>query len=363
MTASTNLAPPSSAEDDDPPPVQLTQASDVETAEVRWLWQDRVPRGKITDVCGDPGEGKTSLALGIAAFLSTGVSLPDDKRDVDPQSSLYVTAEDDPEDTLVPRLQTIGADLERIYFFEGVDSGSHPEPLRLDQLDHVRHLRDAVRYTDAALVVLDPITAFLGDTNPHKDADVRSVLRPLAGLASETDAAVVMIRHLRKAAADRAIYRAGGSIGFVAAARSQLLVGSPPNEEVERAVVQLKNNHASIADPVGFTMDGGYFDFRDGTDLTAAQILAAEDDAQGENRLAEAEAFLTAHLSDGPQPSSELIASAADAGISERTLKRAKANLSLEANRYGDVGQDGRWYWLPPGMEALPADFEPQEGR
>lgn len=330
----------------------VTTAANVEAEEVGWLWGERLPRGKLCELFGDPGGGKTTLALAITTGLTLGESLPGDTGARDPTDVLFVSAEDGQKDTLRPRLDDLGADLDRVHFVEdarGEEGG--PEAFRLDRAHHLQQLDRAIRQYRAGLVVFDPISAYLGNVNPHRDADVRRVLKPLAALAARTGVTVLWIRHLRKSPAARAMYRAGGSIAFIAAARSAFLVGSNPENSMDRALVHVKSNLGPLTDPVGFTLEGGRFEWNKSTDLTAAKILAGEEDADTASKREEAKRYLRLTLAEGRRPAEEMKEEAETLGISDRTLRRAREELRVEWQREG-FGKDGTVYWsLPEGKD------------
>ena len=190
----------------------LVTISDVEPEQVRWLWENVVPRAKVTIFAGDPGLGKSFVALDFAARVTR-----------DGEEVILLSAEDDPADTIRPRLDAAGADTNRVHVLTAVRSqGSGGKQtdrmLRLDR--DIEQIAQAIKqHPDTALVIIDPLSAYMGDTDSRSDEQVRSILAPLAELASRTGVAIVCIKHLNKGEERSAMYRAGGSIGFVAAAR------------------------------------------------------------------------------------------------------------------------------------------------
>ena len=224
--------------------------ADVELEEVRWLWHDRIPLGKVSEIVGDPGVGKSTVTLQIVAHATTGRSLPGDEfggGEYEPINVLLLNAEDGAGDTIRPRLDRAGADVARVHIFDGIETeegGLVPFNLR-DPL-HSYYLAGLVADLDIGLLVIDPLNAYLGGVDSHKDADVRGVLAPLAELAESSGCAVLTVRHLNKGSTSRAIYRAGGSIGFTGAARSSMLVGQPDEDSDERALIVIKANLAKF---------------------------------------------------------------------------------------------------------------------
>ena len=213
--------------------------STVSPEKVEWFWQGRIPRGKLTVVDGDPGTGKSTLTLDLTARASRGMAMPTGNGEREPVGVVILSGEDGLADTIVPRLLAAGADLDRILALTEVPilsgGGSRP-PVLPDDLDLIRQ---AIGRVQASLVVIDPLMAFLtSDTNSHRDQDIRRVLFQVAALAEETGVAVVVVRHLNKSNTGPALYRGGGSIGIIGAARSGLLVAVDPDDE-ERRVLPL----------------------------------------------------------------------------------------------------------------------------
>lgn len=226
--------------------------SQVEEERLYWLWRGRIPLGAITLLDGDPGLGKSLLTLDLAARVSTGREMPDGTPGVEgegPQRVLLFSAEDDPARTILPRLRAAGADLDLVE----LGQGAWTQRTGKKSLEHRNFLlpRDVEvlqwkleEDSNPLLVIIDPLMAFLeGRVNSWRDQDVRAALAPLAKIAQKSWAAIVIVRHLNKAAGASAIYRGGGSIGIIGAARSGLLVAkSPDDPEHERVLASVKSN-------------------------------------------------------------------------------------------------------------------------
>jgi len=331
---------------------RVTRMADVAPTRVRWLWDSRIPLGKLTGIVGDPGEGKSTLAAVLAAHVSTGRPLPGHQSSVDAGNVLLLSAEDGKADTIRPRLDAAHADVRRVFLLENIEVGTRLEPFRTNDPAHLRHLMEWMENYKPILVVIDPISAFLGSTDSHRDAEVRAILAQLAQLADDYDCAVVLIRHLTKGSASRALYRAIGSIGFTAAFRSELLVGHDPSNPERRAIVQIKNNLARESPPVGFQLTEGGFTWLGDTNLSAAKILSGDEGHEARSSRAEAEYFLRATLQGGALPSLKVLEGARQLGIAERTLKRAKEHLGVKAQREG-FGANGTWSWRLPERAAV----------
>ncbi len=331
---------------------RLVQLRDVRPEEVRWVWWGRVPLGKLTILDGDPGLGKSTIALDLAARISRGDPMPGESAGelAGPAGAVLLTAEDGLADTVRPRLDAAGADTERIVALPMVADNRGE---RLPTIADVEAIEEAVENVDARLVVIDPLAAYLGDgVNAHRDHDVRSALAGLAELADRLAFAVLLIRHLNKTPGGNPLYRGGGSIGLIAAARSGLLVAPDPGDETayRRILASTKSNLSAPPQSVAFHLERVGETVRvawDGeTAHRAAELLAAADPDERSARE-EARVFLREELATGRQLAEDLKRKASRMGIAERTLKRAKRDLGVNAEREG-FSTDGMWYWRLP---------------
>ena len=226
--------------------LKMIRMSEVESQEVKWLWYPFIPYGKLTIIQGDPGDGKTTLVLNIAAKLSKGESLDSDMNVQEPVNVIYQTAEDGLADTVKPRLELAGADCEKILVIDERNKS-------LSMADE--RLEEALAKTGAKVLILDPIQAYLGggmDMNWANEA--RDMTKKLGALAEKYQCAILLIGHMNKASGNKAAYRGMGSIDFFAVARSVLLVGRIEGEPNTRAVVQIKNNLAVLGHPKAFML-------------------------------------------------------------------------------------------------------------
>jgi RecA-family ATPase len=228
--------------------------SEVEPEKVEWLWPGRLPIGKLAVLDGDPGLGKSAVTLDLAARVSASLELPEGGR-CGPAGVVLLSAEDGLADTIRPRLDAAGADTERIVALSTVtERGGAERTISLTQ--DLNTVEQAVKRVGAALVVIDPLMAFLsGKTDSHKDQDVRRALAPLAALAEKTGAAVLIVRHLNKAAGGNALYRGGGSIGIIGAARSGLVIAPDPEDPERRILASNKHNLSRAAPSLVFQVE------------------------------------------------------------------------------------------------------------
>ncbi len=329
----------------------LVNLSDVVSEQVGWIWNLRVPRGKLTLMEGDPGQGKSWCCLAIAAAVSKGTSLPGEASmpAKEPENVLLLTAEDGLADTIRPRLEGMGADLTKIFELAAVRTKNGAEsPLSIDE--DIPALEEVMMEKPYGLIIIDPLNAYIGDVNTHKDSDVRRVLSRLTKLAENYNVAVIGIRHLTKSTMDRAIYRGQGSIAFTATARIVQLVGSHPNNKDERVMAPIKNNLTEAAPSILFSITKTGFLWKGECDLTAANLMGTGDESAPTNHVREdAKEFLREVLSNGPKSAREIIEESKDAGLSWTTLKRAKEEIGVSSKRIGGAGEKGSWLWqLPP---------------
>jgi putative DNA primase/helicase len=243
----------------------VRRVADVHAEPVRWLWPGRFAIGKLSILAGDPGVAKSQLTLFMAAKVTTGASWPNDEGRPQIGSVVILSCEDDIADTVRPRLEVAGADLARVNVIEAIEQkngGRRAFSLTSDLLQLERLLD---KLGDVMLVIVDPISAYLGGTDTHKNADVRAALAPLQELAARRDIAVVAVSHFTKNAGQgKSINAITGSGAFVAASRATFLVTKDDNDPTLRLFVQAKNN---LADAPGLS-------FRSKLGMTASSIQA-----------------------------------------------------------------------------------------
>lgn len=322
----------------------------VEPRAVDWLWPGRIPLGKLTLLVGDPGLGKSSASLDLVARLTRGERWPDGSAGR-VGSAVLLSAEDDADDTIVPRLIACGADRSKAAMLTAVRTNGEERSFCLDR--DIAALDCAIAETGATLVVIDPVTAYLGvSIDAHVDADIRRVLTPLAKIAGDRHVAILCIAHLNKTTSTRALYRIGGSIGLVAAARAVFAVVEDPGDREggRRLLVPIKANLAEKAPTLAFSIRDGSVAWEvapvASIDVEAAMrgpVATGEHDGSS---LAEAMAFLESELGDGPRRADDISRAARQAGISNATLRRAKDAAGVRSNRISEAGSRGAGVWL-----------------
>jgi len=326
----------------------VVNLADVKPEPVTWLWPGRIPRGKLTLIIGDPDKGKSCVTLDAAARVSTGKHWPDGtpapRGDV-----ILLTAEDGLSDTVRPRLDAMGGDPARAHVLKAIRTGDRERGVDLS-LD-LPHLEAVLKATGAILVVIDPVSAYLGKTDSWRDADVRAVLAPLAALAERTGGAVVGIMHLTKDRQRQALYRAQGNISFVAAARAVFAVAEDREDPERRLLLPVKLNIAHKPPGLAFrVVEAGTavrVDWEPGpVDVDVEDALAGPEPTAERSEREEAKDFLHEVLADGPVAATEVKKQAKALGIALRTLFRAKGELKVKAEKSGFRGP---WLWsLPP---------------
>lgn len=341
--------------------VELIDAAHVKPEATRWLWPGWLARGKLHVLAGAPGTGKTTAAMDFAACVSSGRALPSGFRP-NRGNVLIWSGEDNPADTLVPRLIAAHADLNRIKFVGEVKQ--HGERYAFDPARDVPKLAAALAGVEnLALLIVDPlVSAISGDS--HKNAEVRRGLAPLVELAAKIDAALVGITHYSKATQGREpLERVSGSLAFGALARVVLGTVKQPGDEGEPSKLLLARCKSNIGpDGDGFAyafdqveIDGGITTSRIVWGLpvtgTARKLLAeAEPEIGRDNGAAD---FLRDLLADGPRPAKEIFADAEGAGFSRDQVKRAKVKIGVEAVKEGGhFGGKQQWVWRLPAEES-----------
>lgn len=330
-----------------PHPLDTWTYSELKSEPVAWLWEPYLARGTLAVLDGDPGVGKSFLALDLAARLSRDGPLPDGKSLDRPHVTLFLSAEDAAADTIRPRAEAADADLSKL-FVSAPDRGPLP---RLP--DDLPALEETVRAHRADLVVLDPFAAFVppGVSGSH-DRPARRTLTLLDALAVRCGCAVLLVRHLTKAGGLRMLYRGLGSIGVVRAVHTGLLLARHPRDPELRVLARTKPRDGPPAPALAFRLSPGARSHPRlhwlGPVSVSAHDLYTTREPAGRRPREWAVEWLRHELANGPRRAAELIAGAAAAGITRRTLKRAKKDLGVRSNRSDRDGITG-WIWSNQG--------------
>jgi putative DNA primase/helicase len=338
----------------------VTCVADVASKPIEWLWPQVFALGKHSTIAGDPGLGKSQVSICLAALVSTGGVLPDGSPcplgDV-----VFITAEDDVADTIRPRLEAARADLRRIHVIDGVPATTPTgqEGVRgFDITSDVHRLAELLdTLPEARLIVIDPMSAFLGGTDSHKAAEVRAAMGAISKLAETRRVALLSINHLNKSSGASAMARVSGSGAFVAQPRAAYIVTRDKDDQALRVMAPLKNNigddtTAYFFKVVSVTVDGGIETSRVEWQERTEQLSADEALEQKAPKGAGAESlramdYIRATLAAGAKPAREMEAGAKTAGISAATLRRAREALRVMSGKEHGK-RDGQWVWALP---------------
>ncbi|MEV4413988.1 AAA family ATPase [Catellatospora sp. NPDC049609] len=335
-----------------PPDWRARSLATVTPERISWLWPGYLAAGKLHVIDGDPGLGKSTMTLDVAARVSTGGRWPDDQPGCEPAGVLLLSAEDGLADTIRPRLDAAGADVEKVFAFTCWDIGRDGErterPATLP--GDTARLAKAIASNRVGLVVIDPLMAFLGGgLDAHRDQDVRRALSLLARVAEATNAAVVLVRHLNKASGSSALYRGGGSIGIIGAARLAFAVGRDPDDEEHRVMAATKANITRPAPSLRWRIadtDTGHgrVVWEGESRYGADELLRAPADTEEREERDEASSFIHSYLADhgGEATASDVLKAGRAAGIPERTLRRARDRAGVVTRK---AGMRGGWLW------------------
>ena len=303
----------------------------IDPKEVEWLWEPFIPFSMITIMEGDPGVGKSFLAMQLAAQISLGGELPEGQK-LDRGRVLYLSAEDDAAYTIRPRIDAMGGDPSRIRV--------QGDFLSLDEKGLNALMRE-VRRKPPDLLILDPLFAYVpSGQDMYKPNVIRQLLSFLKDIAETGETAVLIVRHLTKAKHDKAIYRGGGSMDVIGAARSAFLVCEHPSDSSTKLVVHIKHNIAKRGQTQSYEIyseNGGMatLNWLGPSDITIDDLISSEGGTPRMSALDEAIQFLRVFLKNGPEPTTKVEKEAAARDISEKTLERARRSLGVVSKKKG----------------------------
>lgn len=369
---------------------------DIQPCRINWLWDSRIPLGKITLFAGNPDNGKSLASTSVASYVTKGKIFPESITQNPPADVLMLIGEDDLEDTAVPRLMAAEADMKRIHFLVAARPVKQEDrEVRLD-MDIPAIEKKLESTPNIRLIIIDPISNYLGEVSMIAEQEVRSILIPLKRAAEKYNVAVVIVMHLNKKSDLDAISRVGGAMAFIGVARCSWLFARNVQEEEEQkegelpteklpdtfSMLRIKNNLVS-ANRAGLSYSVAVkpIPVANEPDIITPYIIwgnvieGSADDALGGGRrqqpsepvihraanrpddaLQEAIRWLENALQDNlPKVSKVLIAEAkAGPGIAEKTLRRAKA--ALKVRDFKD-GAPAKFYWvMDPLNETMDAD-------
>jgi putative DNA primase/helicase len=341
--------------------LQIVPASQVKPTSVEWLWPERLAIGKLHLLAGEGGLGKSTVLLDSAARVTRGADWPDGARGSVPQSVIIMSSEDDLSDTIRPRLQAADADLDKIFFATMVhELGGAKRQFNL-QAD-IERLEERIRQIgDVGLVVIDPLTAYMGKADSNSNDNIRAVLTPLADMAARTRTAVWGNSHMSKSESKSANSRILGARAFVNVVRMAFIVTSDANDTLRRFFIPSKPNITAPQPGLAFRIEQTLVEDERGAKTIVATricwepetVMISADDAMnahgksddGEAKTAKAEAveFLKEVLADGPKPVAEATEAGQAQGFSPKALRIAREALGIKAKKINQV-----WTWALP---------------
>jgi hypothetical protein len=347
--ASTETAPPGRKEGD----AVGVLLGDVPMKRVDWLWNSHIALGKMTLIDGNPGVGKSTLTLDVVARVTAGSKMPDGASSCldGPRGVVLLSAEDGAGDTIRPRLQGMGGDPSKVLLLTGVVT---KDGERMPNIGDLNAIKQAVERVDAALIVIDPLFAYTGKNDAHRDSEMRSALAPLIIMCEAMGVALLVLRHLNKNAnGGAAMYRGGGTIGIIGAARCAFIASRDPEEEKKYVFAPNKINLCDHPSALAYHLEGVSIGISgdvgvvatsrvvwDGTvDISADALVAPTEVRESSSQLEDAKSFLIEELRGGPMLTSTVDTHAKQQGYSPRTLKRARKALGIVAYREDAAAQ------------------------
>ncbi len=338
---------------------QTISLADVEAKPLRWFWPFYFPEGAYTVLDGDPNEGKSTIAIDIAARYTRGDSMPPHNAPDDTCESgnvLLLSAEDDLERTIKPRLVAAGARVERVHFLRTVAIDGEDERFIALPGD-TPIIENVVNEKRIGFIVIDVLSAFTEPgVSTNDEAAMRRLAGPLADMLERTRAMALVLRHLNKKENLRSIYRGGGSIAIVAAARAAFAIAPNPEAPNEKVFAAIKHNLGPRPHSLTYTIepagDSSRIAWGGQTDLTAADVLKGQPEG-GSNKTGKAKAIIADILGRGPRGENEVKAACEQAGLSISTYWRARRALGVESERAG-FGSSGQWLLSLPSANGQP---------
>lgn len=332
------------------------QASQVAPEKIEWLWPGRLALGKITLLEGDPGLGKSTLTLEMAARLSMGKPLPGGLI-LKPTGTLLLSAEDGVADTIVPRLMAAGANLGLVHIMEGIRTHEGEAGVQIPtDLDLIE---EAMTLLGCSLVVMDPLSVFLGDDiSENRNQEVRKALAPAKAMFERARVSGLLLRHLTKSQSANPVYRGAGSIGLGGAARIVMMVAEDPEIPGLRILAEVKNNLSKPAPSLSYRLisspldpDVGQIEWSGESRWAAKDLQAPHEEEEFGPKLGDAVEWLKEYLHGGVTVMvKQMQRDATAAGISEKTLKRARKAVGVVPTK------DGHGAWGARLPDPLPQE-------
>jgi hypothetical protein len=330
----------------------LVPLSSIEAKSVPWLWEPYLSYGMISLLSGEPGSGKTFLALAFAAALTVG-KVPFAGDSCSPHDVVYLSIENSLEYSIRPRFDSLEGDASRFHALRGAVIGEGPKARREGvRLSDIPLLESALKQSKAKFLVVDPIQSFLGaEVDSHRSNETRPILDGLGMLVEKYGVCLLVLRHFSKNSTGSAINRGLGSIDITAAARTEMHAGKRNDQCV---LAQAKSNIGPFGPSLGYEIKNDVFRWTGETSITADDLALtgslAEDERDAVN---EATQCLADILKSGPRPANEIFSQTKDLGFSSATMRRAKVKLGVKSRK--TAGEKyGHFEWFLEGYEEGP---------
>lgn len=341
--------------------------TDIQSVPISWLWEGRIALGKLTMIVGDPGLGKSLVTTTLATNVSMGYPWPVDQSKPPIGDVIFISAEDDPADTIKPRLEASEADCTRIHIVEAIqdedaENGSTERMFSFER--DIKTLENLLsEFPNCKLVIIDPISAYLGSADSNKNSDIRGLLAPLSKLAEKYKTAIVLISHLNKNTGENVLYRTTGSLAFIAAVRTAYIVTKDKNNPQRRLLMPLKSNISKEKTGLAYSIMEAENNApviaweKKAVEMTAEEALAPSESKEEHTATNEAKDFLLRILVNGAMKVNDVEKEARQAGINKKPLRSAREKLGIKSKK-STTFKDGFWEWSLPedalkGEEAL----------
>lgn len=306
--------------------------------EIEWLWKPYIVKGNLNIIMGDGGVGKSYLITWLVSAISKGAKIPFSTEHFKLGKSILQNSEDDPDDTILPRLNKNDVDVSKI--------GAFDEEKEFLEVQQIKRLEDRINEFKPEIVILDPIQSFVGDINNNSQTEVKKALKPLKQLARKYNCAIVMIMHLNKNNSAKASQRANGSTEYITSSRSAILVTENLENTSERLFIPVKSNlmKESEKNTLSFKIsDDGKIEWLENKGkINADDVLNSFETQDVLHSIAKG--FIIGALSRGDILANDLKNLVLDNGISEKMYNITKAKLNKE-NLIDNYQKDKKYYW------------------
>lgn len=351
--------------------LQFVRGDSIKPKRLQWLWNNRILADKLNVFSGEPDVGKGMTTVDFAARITRHCDFPDCKNELDgPRDVLFLSSEDDMEDTIIPRLKVAGADMTRIHFAEISDNSSGTLTEGIVCLDRDLPVLEQMikQHPDIVLIIPDPVIAFLGDADPNKDKDVRPIYSKMKSFAKRLNVAWLFVNHWNKNQNASSINRTSGAKTMVSAPRATWMFSKSPEDPSRYLMMKGKGNLSSLngAKTLAYRIIGEPYDFGDGkppgevprliwdgeTEHATEDVLQEQADPKS-RRNTKAEELLTRLLESGAVLARTVYRESDREHLSADQMKRARYKLGYAARQIG-----GQWHWAKSE-----ADLTIQEGK